>query len=446
MKRCVYIALLLFAGLAAGCGGTEQYPDPGDLVNTAHLESLTQQVLLNGDTVAVVDIYSEAPEYYPIADDDEGFTCVDDVARAALFYMNRYERTGEESLLVLAKRMLRFVLAMQTPEGNSYNFLLPGNTINRTHPNSVASFGWWAARGFRSIALGARLFDGVDPEFREELLAAGRRSISRLNDIDVHMTYTGYPFGKDVAAVIVLGLLDWRRTVDDPGTDALIDKYTAWILAGRHEPTAAFPHVVHEPWQNLWHAWGQLQVEALARAGAALDREEWLASARDEAESWHRRYLIAQPIAYFEFVDGDTANTRHYAQIAYDLNCVVQGNRALYDVTGEEAFAQVAGVAGSWLLGNNVTNEPMYDAATGRGYDGIISANERNLNSGAESTIESLLALEALAGLPDAGRLLALRKEKEEGPNAEFKKPGGGFSVRFQQRDRAGWYDVEKRN
>ncbi len=40
----------------------------------------------------------------------------------------------------------------------------------------------------------------------------------------------------------------------------------------------------------------------------------------------------------------------------------------------------------------------MYDPATGRTYDGIIAPGQVNPNSGAESTIEGLFALTALAG------------------------------------------------
>lgn len=38
----------------------------------------------------------------------------------------------------------------------------------------------------------------------------------------------------------------------------------------------------------------------------------------------------------------------------------------------------------------------MFDISTGRGFDGINSAAEINRNAGAESTIESLLAIQAL--------------------------------------------------
>jgi hypothetical protein len=41
----------------------------------------------------------------------------------------------------------------------------------------------------------------------------------------------------------------------------------------------------------------------------------------------------------------------------------------------------------------------MWDPATGRGFDGIINEGKINLNAGAESTIEALLALQEVGQL-----------------------------------------------
>ncbi|NOY79333.1 MAG: hypothetical protein GXO76_15885, partial [Calditrichaeota bacterium] len=51
---------------------------------------------------------------------------------------------------------------------------------------------------------------------------------------------------------------------------------------------------------------------------------------------------------------------------------------------------------GSWLLGNNPAGAVMYDSKTGRCFDGIVAKETINRNSGAESTIEALLTLQAL--------------------------------------------------
>ena len=53
---------------------------------------------------------------------------------------------------------------------------------------------------------------------------------------------------------------------------------------------------------------------------------------------------------------------------------------------------------GRWFTGVNDANRPVYDPPTGRTYDGIVGPGKVNPNSGAESTIEGLFALTALAG------------------------------------------------
>ena len=49
-----------------------------------------------------------------------------------------------------------------------------------------------------------------------------------------------------------------------------------------------------------------------------------------------------------------------------------------------------------WYFGNNPASQVMYDHLTGRAFDGINSATKTNFNSGAESTIEALLSIQAM--------------------------------------------------
>ena len=86
-------------------------------------------------------------------------------------------------------------------------------------------------------------------------------------------------------------------------------------------------------------------------------------------------------------------STRRFERIAYAVRCVAVGLIRLYEATGEERFAVMAGLAASWLTGNNAAGEPMFDPATGRGYDGIDEQARVNHNSGAESTIEAIYTL-----------------------------------------------------
>ena len=48
----------------------------------------------------------------------------------------------------------------------------------------------------------------------------------------------------------------------------------------------------------------------------------------------------------------------------------------------------------------SAANKMMYSVATGRGFDGIQSSGNININSGAESTIEALLTMEIVENNP----------------------------------------------
>ena len=54
----------------------------------------------------------------------------------------------------------------------------------------------------------------------------------------------------------------------------------------------------------------------------------------------------------------------------------------------------------------------MYDAASGRCFDGIHGPDQINKNAGAESTIEALYALMEVERYPDARRWLFARADK----------------------------------
>ncbi|MDV7402939.1 hypothetical protein RZS08_66560, partial [Arthrospira platensis SPKY1] len=103
-----------------------------------------EEVTLDGATLGAVWIYCEAPDYHLVADDDEGFTCVDDVARALVFYCRQYAADPAPEVLDKIRSMTEFLLFMQADNGYFYNFLLPGPKINRTHQNSRAVANWWS--------------------------------------------------------------------------------------------------------------------------------------------------------------------------------------------------------------------------------------------------------------------------------------------------------------
>src|ERR1035437_10142436 len=97
MKKIIIASGCLFAILLslAACKKKTSPPIPivttpkdTGLINTAHLDHLyTPVTFSDGVQAAGVYIYSEYPDYHLVDASGEGFTCVDDVSRAALVYL-----------------------------------------------------------------------------------------------------------------------------------------------------------------------------------------------------------------------------------------------------------------------------------------------------------------------------------------------------------------------
>jgi hypothetical protein len=64
-----------------------------------------------------------------------------------------------------------------------------------------------------------------------------------------------------------------------------------------------------------------------------------------------------------------------------------------FRVTKDQKYLALSARLRSWFFGQNDAARIIYDQESGRIYDGIISATEINMNSGAESTIEGLLVI-----------------------------------------------------
>jgi hypothetical protein len=434
LRRLRHSVLLLAALLAAGCRSTTPAPTPGTTqptgapeagvgrgaVNLAHLNFLVEDADIAGQPMAITHIYSEFPRYEWVDASGEGIACVDDAARAAQVYLTDYELTQDAASLDKARRLLNFVLYMQADDGQFFNFILDrAGTINTAGNTSFKSSGWWAARAARALGAGYRVMRSVDTAYASQL----DRAFQRIRDIwagDVAVNYGKYDQvhgvqvpawliggGADVTSIAVLALLDYDSATDgqDTATRDLLAKLAEGLAAyqagdARNYPFGLHPDSTASPFS--WHAWGSTQAFALASAGRQLARPEWVASARREADDFYARLLAGPMVAEWGVLPAA------FPQIAYGLNSMTQGLLALHQATGDESYGKLAGLAAGWFFGNNAAGVPMYDPATGRGYDGLLgpSSFRVNQNAGAESTIEALLALQGIAADPVASRYL----------------------------------------
>jgi hypothetical protein len=397
------------------------YAQDEALVNLNHLKFLTETVTIEGEAMALVHIYSETPEYEWVDAAGEGLAAVDDVARAAIVYLWHYEQTGDTESLELARNCLNFVMYMQAEDGEFYNFVTDAQgTINRTGNTSYKSLTWWAMRGLWAFGEGIRVFDSADPAYAERLTEAYLRTETALaasvSSSGEYITLHGFeipawiPGGEStVASIGLLGLASYYQAVPNEATAELMTIIADGIAEYRLGDHLNYPwgmHPVRSNTPGFHHTWAAAMPHALVMAGMALGREDWIESAAAEADSFLLRQLAFEQWRHVGVVPD------RRGQIAYGTNMLVQAYANLYRATGEERYARFAGLSASWYFGNNMAGVQMYQPETGRVFDGINGPVDWrvNRNSGAESTIEGLMSLLAIADIPLAQDYLHVRE------------------------------------
>jgi hypothetical protein len=382
------------------------------IVNFNHLEHLTETIEFQGDSVDIVHIYADYPAYDWTDASNEGVACVDDAARAAVVYLRHYELTKHEQSLEKAKRLLRFVMKMETDDGMFYNFIYKDHTINKEGQTSYKSFGWWGARGVWCMSLGYRIFKDCDPALASILNDHIKLTFPHIDSLLIKYNETKtikgyrlpqwllYESGTDVTSELLLGLTEYYAVTSDAKVKNYIRKQAGGLMVMQDGDMITFPFGLHRSWETMWHMWGNSQTHALAIAGKLLKSGKMIRSAEQEANGFYSRLLIN---GFMKELDvADSSKTQRYEQIAYGVRPMVVGLIRLYEATGKNKYLKMAGLASSWLSGNNVLHQKMYDSTTGRCFDGIRDSVTINKNSGAESTIEALYTLVELERYPAA--------------------------------------------
>ena len=131
IKTTLSVTFLLFTFCQSGIEEGTIIKD--SIVNSSHLDDLYEEINVSGKTLGIVHIYSEYPNYNWVGDDDEGIACVDDAARAAIFYIKNFQNQDDSESLKKAEELLEFLLYMQSDNGLFYNFIFEDYSIKKTH-------------------------------------------------------------------------------------------------------------------------------------------------------------------------------------------------------------------------------------------------------------------------------------------------------------------------
>jgi hypothetical protein len=400
--NCKRIILLLFSLNSISC---EEF----SFLNSSHLDFLYEDIVVNGKEMGIIHIYSNYPDYGWIDDADEGIACVDDAARAAVFYLKYSKFNAERKNLRKAKNLLKFLIYMQAENGYYYNFIWKDYSINKDFRTSVAEANWWSWRALWALMEGYNFFKKTDPEFAGDLFKSVNKIIEAIKkdipaeyetetiDGFVRPSWLPYKTASDQAAVLLLGLTLYCNHTEDEIILRYCNKLAEGIILMQEGNPSAFPYGAFMSWENLWHGWGNLQSYALLNFYEVTKNDSLKNAALKEINNFHdylisRNYLMEFAIekAGSEIILTDE---KKFAQIAYNIRPMVYSSLKAYETTGDTLYLNKAVKSASWFLGENPADQQMYFPENGKCFDGITDETTINKNSGAESTIEALLSL-----------------------------------------------------
>ena len=347
----------------------------------------------------------------------QGAYNADDIARAAVVYLRHWTLFHEASSLQAARDLLRALAFLQSPNGNVVLWMQPDGALNPSAepvelPDpSDSGPSYWLARTVWALGEGYSVFRRTDRAFagflRERLelaiAALERQALTRYGQYNVvdgrKLPAWLIVNGADATSEAVLGLSAYVEAGGSPGARRALSRFAEGIAEMQAGSTREWPFRAILPWGESisdWHAWGAQMPSALAAAAAALGDPGLLTGAIGDTAGFTPLLLTAGgPDNGWLPVPIDRT------QIAYGVDARLQALLAI-DRPGQK---HLAAFAAAWYFGANRAAEPMYDAASGRTYDGISGDGVINRNSGAESTIHGQLSMLALDAHPDLARL-----------------------------------------
>ncbi|WP_406059894.1 glycosyltransferase [Micromonospora sp. NBC_00860] len=293
--------------------------------------------------------------------------CTDDVARG-LVVVSREPEPSEE-LLRLAERYLAFLTHAQDAGGAFRNRL--GH--DRRWVDAPGLGDWW---GRALWGLGTAVARSPAPWVREEALVAFSRGATRRAKAPHTMAFAGLGAAEvlrrhpgHVAAASLLA--DAASTIGPPASD----RGWPWPRQELTYANAALAEVV-------------IAASQLREGGPPLDDGLRMLTWLRDVQLRDGRMSVVPAGGWRR-----GAVRLHHDQQPIEVAAFADACATAAVVTGDPEWDDGVRQAVGWFLGDNDLGTPMWDPATGGGYDGL-TAHGPNLNQGAESTLALISTLQ----------------------------------------------------
>ncbi|MFI7545686.1 hypothetical protein [Actinoplanes sp. NPDC049599] len=328
----------------------------------SHLAFLTRRLDGDAQAAAALAVYAEPSDAgfthaYAADAGYEGVACVDDAARALVFYCRLWRDYRYPWLVSAVTHLLNFLTRMQQDDGSFPNFILDWRgRPNLTAPSSSPGGPWWTVRAMQALAATLRTFH---LEQADRAFQLGRQWLHQ----------------QELVGAIALAAqaeLDYWLVTQDP-TSARFCRKAAEIIADHRDGRV----LADDP--QTARFWAHHQEEALIRIAAAFGH-----SSLSDVAITSAFELFGPAVA-----SGFSGRTQ---TVPYEVSCAVRAFAAVHRASGDPRAAELADLARAWFFGRNAASAPVYDSFRQLTYDGV-DGTYVSPNSGAESNIEACFAL-----------------------------------------------------
>lgn len=291
--------------------------------------------------------------------------CLDDAARALIVTCR--EPRPSSVVVRLRGRYLRFVVSAVRPDGTCHN------RFDRAGPRgSETGLGDWWGRALWALGVAAALAD--TSSMRSTAIVSFRIAAQQRS-----------PFSRSMAfAALGAGEL-LRVAPGEPAARKLLRDAAKAVVPDDADTTPDWPW----PEPRLRYA-NATVAEALLMAGDALPNKAILTSGLDLLAFLLRVETRADRLSVTPVSGrGPGEFGPAYDQQPIEVAAIADACATAYRITTDPRWLGGIQLAWRWFLGHNDSRTPMFDPATGAGYDGLQQGG-RNLNQGAESTLAML--------------------------------------------------------
>ena len=293
--------------------------------------------------------------------------CTDDVARGLV--VTSREPDPPAAVLRLAECYLTFLTHAQDSGGAFHNRL----GYDRRWHDEAGVGDWW---GRALWGLGTAAARSPTPWIRDEALATFAVGATRRSPHPRAMAFAG------LGAAEIL-----RSEPDNAAAATLLGDAATAVGSPGEAPQWPWPQ------PDLTYANAAL-AEVVIAAGQQRDDGPLLAAGL-RMLTWLRDIQITDGRLSVVPVSGwrrHAPRARHDQQ-PIEVAALADACATAAAVTGEACWNSTVRLAGAWFLGDNDAGTPMWDPATGGGYDGL-TPHGPNLNQGAESTLALISTLQ----------------------------------------------------